>query len=101
MNADVSTLPSLGRLVDQVDEPGEVLLPLARAEVDPEPRPVEVLHRQQARVVDRHPRGGDGELGVAAVLLPAGGVVDISLRGRKSFDLGGDPGGEGLGVEEA
>src|SRR5262249_30225406 len=72
-------LPVAIALVHQADEPGEVLLPLARAEVDAEPGPVEPGVVLLARVVDRHPRRGDGELRVAAALLPAPRVVDVVL----------------------
>ena len=69
--------------VHEVDEPGEVLLPLARAEIDAEPGPIEVgLEGLQARVVHGHLGGGDGELGVPAMLAPAAGVVDVLGRGR-------------------
>ena len=63
--------------MDELDEPGEVLLPLPRTEVDAEPRAVEVGRRLQARVVDGHPGGGDGEQGVPAVLPPAVGVPNV------------------------
>ena len=62
------------RGVDELDEPREVLLPLARAEVDAEPGSVEIGFGLQARVIDGHPGGGDGELGVSTVLFPALGV---------------------------
>ena len=92
-------LPVARRGVDELDEPGEVLLPLARAEVDAEPRAVEVRRRLQPRVVDRHPGGGDGELGVPAVLAPAVGVGDV-VGQVEALGLGGDPGREAGGVEQ-
>ena len=41
VNSAVSTRPSCGGVVDEIDEPGEILLPLARSEVDSEPIPVQ------------------------------------------------------------
>ena len=92
-------LAALGAGMHQADEPGEVLLALARAEVDAEPRAVEPLEIGQAGVLHRHRRGGDGEQGVAAAIAPALGVGDVVFE-LEPARLGGDAGREGGGVEQ-
>ncbi len=76
---------SLRRGMHELDEPGEILLPFPRPEVDAEPAGVDrFAPGQQTRLIDRHPRGGDGEQGIAAVLGPPVGVGDV-VASRKSF----------------
>ena len=102
VNSAVSTLAvAWCELCDEVDEPGKVLLALARAEVDAEP----ACDRASGFASSRPEcsmaivRGGDGELAVSAVLGPAAGVVDVVVEPEVRH-FGGDPGGEGAGVEE-
>ena len=75
VNRRVSTRPPSSRPVDQVDEPGEVRLPFARAEVDAEPRPVDPVPSNRPRVPDGLRRGGQRDLRIPAVALPSGRVA--------------------------
>ena len=85
----------------RLDEPGEVLLPLARAEVDAEPRAVEAPVVVQARS-GRSPSGRRRwRTGCSGSTRPSARRRRCSRRGRKSAGLGGDPGREGRGVEQA
>jgi len=65
--------------------------PIARpaAGLFAEPRPVEVALRLQARVVDGHPRGGQGKMSVAAIVLPPGGVFQVVGQKRRPDEIVG------------
>ena len=61
------------RLVHQLDEPGEILLALARAQVDAEPVAVQVgLGLEQARILHRHRAPRPGRTWCSASARPTG-----------------------------
>ena len=77
--------PSCVRLVDQPDEPGEILLALAGPEVDAEPGPVQLGAGARAgRIVHGHLGGGQGELACSGNARPTG-------RRRRGSRRAGNP----------
>ncbi len=61
---------AIDRPADQVDEPMEVRLPLARAEVDTESRPVDLPAVEQAGIPDGLRRDRQCDLRIPAVAIP-------------------------------
>ena len=87
------------RLVDEPDEPGKVLLALPGPEVDAEALMIQGTRSgEKSGVVDRHLRGGDGELRVPRMIRPAIAVGAISGEGEV-LGLRGDPRRESMRVE--
>ena len=74
-----------GGLVDQLDEPGEVLLPLARAEVDAEPGGVERPWRRPGPSGRRPSGRRRWRTGCSGSIRPSAGRRRRSRRGRSRW----------------
>ena len=89
----------LGRPPDEVDEPGEVRGPFARAEVDAEPRGVDLPAIEQPGLTDGLRRDRQCDPRVPTEPLPPRRLVPEVPRQVEPLQLGGDPSREGAGVE--